>query len=274
MTVKCTYFCEIAPEYKDGNVYRIGGWSESFYHDSTLASGQAEKVFDTLIGARAKLLPKQASIVAKRFQDVAADGRPGRAKVRLVYIRGNTAYDTDVPNLAYVARVYAKNNKPNHRLLELRGFPDVMCVKGEASLDAPWQSFRDLYYQVLIDNFQFRGNILDGPTAHITSVSADGSVVTDEDFVNNLAGKKVTIVRALINGTRDDFFGGTFKVGAQPSLRLTTLLGYNGPACTKGTIRAYGHDFFGIESIDSESVYTRKVGRPFYQYRGKASAKR
>jgi len=272
MATKFTMFFTVAPVYKDGQSYRVAGFSESWFHPSDTIDS-VKRDASKLANARAKLLPKQGSIVAFRFQHVTADGRPGASQVRLNYVKGNAAYETDVPNMAYQFRCYAAG-KQNRAIRQIKGFPDQFVVDGEAKLDPQMTRDRDAYFKALSDVWTFRGIVMDTPTVDIESITVNGGITTVDDFAYPGDKKKVQIIRTKKDGTRDDFFGQIIRTTTQTNAKNFTveLAKYKGGACTGGRVRAYSHEFFAIEEgIFDQAVYTHKVGRPFFQYRGRAS---
>jgi len=272
MPTKCTLFFEVSTVYGDDLSYRVGGWSETYYHGGVIDTPSVNDAVVALGNVRAKILPKQASIVASRQQTVTADGKPGKSKTKLTFIKGNASFDTDVPQMAYAMRGHAAGQ--NMRMMELRCFPDEFVSKGEAKLTDAMTGFLRAYKRKIIDEgWMFRGIKMDVPTVEISTISGGGAITVNDDFVSPGVGKKVQVLRTKVSGTRDDFAGGNFKVLAAADARHITIAGWDGGECENGRLRAYSHDFFPITSIEDEAIFVRKVGRPFFQYRGRASSR-
>lgn len=270
MATKVTLFFTVAPTSTDGQSYRVAGFSESWYHPSeTLQSVLGDTRL--LCRARAKLLPTQGSIVAQRYQIASPDGRPGASQVRLLYYKGNPSYNTDVPNLGFQFRAYAVG-KQNRAVRMIHSIPDQFIENGEAKFSVQYLKDRDAYWKLLSDSWQFRGIKMDVDTKEIESISDIGAIVTTEDFAYPGDKKKVQVIRTKQDEGRDDYHGQIVRTIASADAKHFTVKDWNGGSCTGGRVRPYSHEFFGIDpEIQGESIYSHKLGRPFFQYRGRAS---
>jgi hypothetical protein len=273
MATKLTAFFELGTIYGNGVTYRVAGWSESWINmGGGFNNSSFDKQVSDLLDARAKILAKQGSIVAYRYQTVVPDGRPTRSQVYLANRVGNADYPTDIPNMAFAYRGYSSGQ--NMRIMELRGFPDSQVVTGEAARDPNMVRNMNAFTKKLVDDgWGFRGIQKDVQTVDINLIGSVGAVSTVDDFACPPVGKKVQILRTKESPEGDDQFGGIFKVLSITDARHFTLQGWDNGDTKDGRVRSYAHDFFPFNFFSEQAVYTRKVGRPFFQYRGRASNK-
>jgi hypothetical protein len=270
MTVKCTALFQLATNTSDPTAVarRLGGWSESYYRPDADIGSTLITNFNTLCQRRAALLPSGAVIVGQRFQVVNPAGTSQTAARRYPGTAGTQA---DVPQMALLCRAPAQS-AANIRPLILRGIPDARVVEGEYSPSSGFTTAIESFFSWLSANWQFHGRDLSANTVPIYSIDALG-VATLEANTTAVLGSMVRVLRTT--DVNKDQVGGRFRVSAAASSTQITLQGWTLGACKGGRLRVDADTYLTIGSpISISRVITRRVGRPFEQYRGRQSKKR
>lgn len=247
---------------------RLGGWSESWYLD--VQPEVARTRFANLCSLRAALLPPSAVIVGQRYQLIGGGSSTGAVR-----FPGTAGAENDVPQMALLMTA-AGAGVPNIRRFSLRGWPDAWVIEGElrpvfVALTAltTWQQ------RVVSDQFRFRARDLGTTIVKIASISTTGAFVLFEDLTFNV-GDFLQIRRAY------DQFGrlvsGRYQVATKADARQGTLRLWppDSSVTNNGTATKYVVSFplVATNGINISRIVTRKVGRPFEQYRGRSSRRR
>lgn len=279
MPVKCTAFFQLATNVDFPNLpaRRIGGWSESWYFSgSTIASaipfwvGQAFGLglqSAGWCGYRAAMLPGGCTIVGQRYQVV---NPTGPAQSTGLLFPGTAGEQADIPQQAVL--IYCPGAGTNNvRRSTLRGVPDPRIVEGEFQ-PAPYFTTAINTFFSFLANFQFRCRDLSQPTFTILSITAAGLVTTETPHTITQG----QMVRVLRTKTADgDLVGGRFQVASiGPNNNQLTLTAWTPAEATSGgKIRIDAIAFVTVNASQCVlgRAVTRRVGRPFGQYRGRRS---
>jgi len=265
-----TYKCTMLINYQSGNPAggtprRPGGASESYYIE---ASTIPDVTFGVLCTARARLLPNSSSIVGMRFQSVSP-------------VAGSVANDEtrppgsglvqDNPQQALKIRM-GGIGVTNSKSLILRMVPDVRAAFGEYDPSGPFNTNLQSFLALLRSTpWRMRVKDLTQARADIVSITDDGIVTTATAFDPTTTGQ-VTILRSLDANRKKR--GGDFKV--RDVTNSTTFRIWNWPYgdTTNGVVRKLliTYPAYGLQ-LSSPRLTTRKVGRPFGLYVGKAGTR-
>jgi hypothetical protein len=257
--------------------HRIGGWSESWYlNTNSFPAAIADMISPTVPGgpicqARAGILATSAAIVGVRFQAVAplvgpsqslAVAFPGSWSSTIIGLQPQIALLCKVPSLG----------TPNIRRMILRGLPPGVVNDGEFRDPGAFLPAFGVFAQSL-SGVQFRGRDLSQPATRIIAISAAG-VVTCEAAITVAPLQMVRILRTVnAAGTK---IGGRFQVtSVGPGSNVFTLLNWTAGLTALGNVRP---DAIIYPTVDTNNIaigrlITRRVGRPFTQYRGRRSAR-
>lgn len=251
-----------------------GGWSEQFYINGQLASGSES--IRTLAQSRAAILPSEAACIGARFAYYNINANKlfpsGTATVKFQF-RGNPNYTTDLPQVA-LEMSGSTLSGPNTSRFRLRCIPDSVMVGGEFQPDASFRRLLTVYSNNLsnFNNLGFIGRNLSLPSARVLSIAGntvtlDGSIgaVLGTDYMRfnrvlDITGVPVQGVYRIVNFAAP----GTYTVAG---LEQRTA----GP---NGTARVDQLSFFDYSTIVPVRAVVKKVGRPFENYRGRASKRR
>lgn len=273
MKLKCTaLFQHVTNTGAEGGVLttpapitRVGGWSESWYLDAETVS--PDDRFRRVNLARAALLPIGCSIIGQRYQMVEPVGSSQTGS--FVY-PGTAGTLADVPQMALFCRVHAVN-AINIRPAVLRGIPDARAVRGEYNPSDAYTKAISLYFGELATwGFKFRGRDLSAPQLPLIHILADGSVQTEVAHTY-VVGDMVQVLRAV--GADGRKRGGRFQVTAvlnsfHFSINWNQLFDSTGGRVRKDL----GYSYYDIVTpVDIRGVTVKRVGRPFFQYRGRRS---
>lgn len=248
---------------QDTVLSRQSGWSETWYMQAAEAVVIARA--DALAKRRTGFLTRAASIVAKRIQLIG-----GRAKLlRTTYV-GVLGADQDIPQMALSCTVAGQgvaNNKP----FQLRGIPDGNVSGGEF---APTQGFQNNFASygstLFNDSWRFKGIDLTAPAVDIIGISNVGVFQLSAPLVFDV-GSVITLLRC--KSTTGVSIKGTFYVSAKVDAQNGTFLNWaQGTVQQKGKarVRTITYPLVAKDSLQSLQITTRKVGRPFNLYHGRA----
>jgi len=248
---------------------RSGGWSEGWYFNGDISGAITKNTAGGgLAQTRARLLCATASIIGQRYQLV-SPLPVGPSVSRGKEFPGDPNFPTDIPQMALLSTMTGVGvaNVKHHIM---RGLPDIMVLFGEF---IPTQSYKSKlfdYFQALA-GFSFKGLDLsvakvaiisfNEVTGLVTTAAAHGFAVDEEagftglkELPNDPASQQTRQVIEVPSST-------TFKVLPRP-LGRTFVIGF---------VRRKVSVYPAVDPTNSdwERVITRKVGRPFDQFRGR-----
>lgn len=250
------------------SVPRTAGWSESWYTNNTNIDA-AKTAFLTLCQRRAALLPTRAAVVGQRYQIVDPAGSSSTGTNRFP---GSAGEVNDVPQMALFYRLPGVGVR-NFRPVYIRGIPDDLVKEGEYVPNASYRQRLTNFFGTLA-SWQFKGRQLTANKWPIVSISNTGAYRTSES--NTLAANQMVEVMR----TRDDqgvTLSGTFPVLSVTDAFTGQLGQWPGGAWTSGSMRVptnlYPFCNGPAVVVDDGRAVVKKVGRPFLQYRGRATTR-
>jgi hypothetical protein len=217
-------------------------------------------------------LPLAGQIIGYRLApfDVTT-GRSGRSQTSSSIWPGVAFRQPDVPQMSLLCSVNAASAS-NVRRFGIRSIPDSEVVNGEFQPDPGFASqLADFFTQ--LSNWQFVGRDLTTPVYNVLSISVGGVVITAP--ANTLAtGDKVRFknVKITLTGQLVSFTTTVIATG----VGTFTIQDWPAVDATGGTVTALKYALFTMDGSSASvvRVSTRKVGRPFGQYRGRRSKRR
>jgi len=267
---KCTMLFQLATGGAPGQTgARIGGWSESWYNDQSALSTVKERFF-ALCQARAAMLPTWAQIVGQRYQQVVP--KVTSSQVASLVFPGTAGLQVDVPQMSVLVKIGAGGGNPNIRQWAMRGLPDARVENGEF-LPSLQFTQRFQFFSQLLQYWLFRGVNLLADQAAVNFIDANGEVQLNESFTVN-ENDRVQVIKTM--NTAERLVGGIYQVGAGPTSHTLTLRNWDQGLTQGGTVRLYQIIYPTIDpnNIQLGRVTVRKVGRPFFSYRGRRSNRR
>lgn len=260
---KVTHLFELVTE--DG---RAAGWSESWYVDDAPLNALIK--MRSLGGARANLMPVFSKIVGARAAILG-----GRSISDNYQINGRTRLDRDIPQMALSVAVFSAEFAQK-KTFSLRGWNDAEVIGGAYSPGQTRPQLTAYAEQLSVGGFRFRARDVSQPTAAVLSIDATGIYVLGSD-VALAVGDFVTLLRVRdVNGRS---VTGNFYVRAVTSNRQGQLASWPTGVVVgeKGKLRRLAYTYPLVDrttGIRVNRIQTRKVGRPFALYRGRAAVRR
>ena len=259
-------------------IAHTGGWSESHFTNGDLST--TGRNISDLLDARRFMLPKQGAIIGFRLQKYTIEGAklvPGGAQTVKRRLSGNSMFETDVPGMALMFGAQGSSPKNGTKIVA-KALPDAYVVGGEYSPTPSFTARVDTYKQILQNGgWGFVGRNMDVTSYKIKSI-ANGLVelyqIPGFDFD---VGKWFSFQKCT--DTQDRAVVGTYQsngaVDAQPTkfavIGLDPLITVTKP---NGIVRPFTLAFNPYTAVETQRVVSRKVGRPFEAYRGRASKRR
>lgn len=254
-----------------------GGWSESFYIAGTTPLPLTPLL--VLANARAALLATECTIVGYRSQLVTIAGNrllPGGTGGGSLNVPGGTGNSIGAVQSALMVNLQL-NGQPTTVRHRLAGMPDNNVVFGEYGGNNPYPGGLTKWFTVL-QTYGAGGIVRDitgNPEARVVSLaggilttqSTTGAAVNDFIILRRVRDENGLPVIGSYMVTAIANVGGTFQYTLQ-----------NPPAQTvvkpNGTCRKDALTFAAYASYTVGRVVSRKIGRPFQQYRGRRSRTR
>ncbi len=281
MRFKFTMLFQLATNVSDPTAVarRLGGWSESWYWEGlslqdlfTFAFGGQIGVGEGITGLcpiRAGMLPFGAALVGQRIQQV---DPVGQSQSLSRNFPGTAATAADVPQMGLLCTIPGKNVK-NIRRTILRGIPDARVVEGEFSPSQFFLANLNLFFDALI-NWKFRGVDLSQPNLPVLTIDATGVIQMGALSAGFAVNDQVKVLRS--RDANDAPIGGVFMIESIPSATSIKVRNWTAGACTGGAVRKHA---FVYPQVDGDNcsigrIVTKRVGRPFTQYRGRRSVRR
>jgi len=259
-------------------VDRTAGFSDGWYQDGSDAYDYNE-VDAGRVTKRAALLPTRSTVVGVRISDVDAYGvTTGKSRTYKLSNKGGQTAQCDDPRMSLLYDVRAQD-KSNELNLYIQNVPDIRVAKGSYNPDPAWQTAVQQYLlYAFTNNYGFMGLEQQWPKIPVQTISALGVVVTKKPhgMVDN---QYVRFLRTSENGyTKRNPSGYQVKdVVDAYTFSVWNWDGRPGIVSTGGSVTTWGKTFckptLNNYSIINPMAATRKVGRPFFQYRGRASKK-
>jgi len=247
-----------------------GGWSEGFWYNGVLASG--DNKIKALAEARAMLLPGEGTCTGFRLgsyeilRNKLIPKGSATGKFNLPGVAGNV---TDIPQMALALSCVAPN-VPNASKIKLAGIPDNIAFAGEYQPTPEFLDYFNVFRErVVSDGWGFIGRDMTIGSARVLSLNAN--LLTTDGLLGAIVGDYVRFNRVF------DSFGrpvsGAFRITAIHPANEYTLAGAGQFTVSEasGTVRRDELAFYDISGIHTGRIGTRKIGRPSEAYRGRAS---
>jgi len=249
-----------------GRGSRIGGWSEGWYWDGTIEDLPASLSF--LCQKRAAMLTTAAQIVGQRIRVIGG----GSSTNNLVF-PGTQDIAGDLPQIALNCTAAAVN-KPNVRHFQLRGIADARTTEGEYEPSTLMTSAFNAYKAALaVNQWCFLGRDLTKTKYKVLSISEAGVVVVEGviTIANN------SFIRLLDAESIDgENISGRYYVATGVTSNTFTIPGWKGGESGIGTVRVDDSVVCRIDDTRTQlgRLTIHKVGRDFFQFVGRRSARR
>jgi len=244
---------------------RSAGWSESWYRDGAQPEFAA---FRALCRLRSALLSPGSAIVGQRFQDVTSTGgTTSRAEV----FPGNPNKPTgDVPSMSLLCNAFTGG--ANVRRFTMRGLADARVVEGEYVPSQDFTAAMEEFFAGLV-GWQMQAVDLAASKQTIVKIT-DAGVITLEAAITLGANSLAKVLRTTDD--RGDRHGGLFRVTLSGGGTTATIINplWAGGETKGGKLRAHSVIYPAITRAEHVRVITRKVGRVFFSYRGRAQRRR
>ncbi len=264
--IKCTMLFQSRSNFSGTRKNaRIGGWSESVYGEP---GSLLQTVFLRLCEKRAACLPIATSIIGQRYQQV---DPVGSSQTGRVVFPGTAGLQADIPQASLLVRM-PSSDYPNFRPYYMRGLPDSQIEEGEYD---PSLAFKGAIERFLtqLSFWKFKALDVTETTVPIISIDATGTVLLGDNL--SIAPKSVVKVLRTTNADGRQV-GGVFRFNTVASPTSGTLYEWNNGDCVDGKMRlnVVVYPTYKDTQFGEPIVVTRKVGRSFNGYRGRASRKR
>jgi len=265
--IKCTMLIDYNSNISGNSIgRRSGGWSESYYHTAENQTIIRDH-FEQLAYWRSSMLGSGAAIVGFRFQQV---DPVAPSASQSVYIPGSTSL-SDSPQQAVSFGVPGVGVR-NVKRCVLRGVPDGNIVEGQFAGQTNF-IYNLQNFLVKLAFFRFKGRDLDSATQPVLSISNVGAVVLQQPLTL-AAGDYMRVLKTKDEAGR--LRGGRFLVQTRTDDTHYTLAQWPHGECIGGKARKDVIIYPFIQQVSQVAIQAsnRKVGRPFNQYRGRASTRR
>ena len=246
---------------------RTGGWSESYY-----ASANTQQIYDAfkvLIQKRLGICPRGTSVIRIRTQQV---DPAGPATLNRVNYAAPSTWLSDVPQMALKIPFFLDADQTSI-IREFRGIPDVQVTVGEYTPTTPFTAALAVFLAELTNGtWKAKRRNKAAVQWAINSISVAGSVVMIQPTAGLVQGTQVQVIRTL-NQQTGRRFGYFARVQAHTDDSNFTIAGPKVKASGFGTLRVASSIYNGFQNpqFGSVEIVTRKVGRPFRAYSGRAS---
>ncbi len=239
------------------------GFTESYWSDY-IASTTRSNFLGSVGRLRAALLPSNCSLL----EAVLYDGGSGTGvSVPCQFPGGN--YTTDQVNIALLCT--SQNTTAAHQSrFWIHNLPDIMVQGGEYTPTAAYAQAVQAYFTEL-GFYKYRGQIPANQRT-IFKVAANGLVTTTTPHPFAV-GQMIHVNRVYLGNGRKK--GGIFTVSDVGPLNTNfTIAGWTFGDGKGGTVFTATYDTLRLQNCVAVRAGTRKVGRPFGEYRGRKSAKK
>jgi len=253
---------------------RTAGFSDGWY-DSGADDQRLLPKDQQLINLRAALLPSSSSVVGYRISQLDAYGRStGKSRVYKMAVAGGESGETGDPRQALQYTCFSQG-ATNELQLYIQNPPAARIKTGSYYGLAAWETKIKAYIDhVAAAGYRFYAFDQTQPVSPIVGISALGvitlsrhNVYAPGNFVRALRCK--TVLRGHFRANADGY-----EVATSDGLTVT-VHGWDQGECTGGSLTLW-EKYLATPILDAfakshPAVSTRKVGRPFFLFRGRAS---
>lgn len=247
-----------------------GGWSESHWVN-TPANVTVANITD--IGQpRANLLSSLATITGYRIQGFTLVGNkmiPESSRSGRVLIPGGSTAGLNMPQDG-VSIIMSAAGAVNTSRSVLRGMPDDYIVNGEFTPNLGYLSRMQTYINALISQgWKFVGRDRSVANARVLAINA--GVVQLAGPVGGVANQSFLRMNRVFDVNGKPVIGTFLITAIAGNLYTVTGLGSTSVTIPSGTARIDQLAIFSYAGGAIGRSVVRKIGRPFEQYRGRAS---
>jgi len=275
MPTKCSLLFDVTTSPKNRTVSSAhsGGWSESHWDSSSSVPLAA---ITALAQRRAQILSPLASVIGYRTEVFTISSNkllPGGTSSGRFQYPGTGGSGLNVPQDALQISLPAVA-ATNVSRSSLRGMADDVIDQGEYTPTVAFANAMQAFLNELFNsNWGFIGRVKSNPVARVQKIT-DLGVVT---LSANIGGAANTDYLRLNRVYDNQGFPvkGSFLI-TNIAGNVYTLAGYTGQVvdAPSGTARIDAVNWFGYGHGSVSRAVSRKVGRPFEQYRGRRSKSR
>lgn len=272
MLSKCTLLLQntTTPANRSDASPHTAGWSESFWRNGVVAGDDLALV--NLITKRARLLPNQASIVGFRISlwDISGNKLLARgsstAKTQRI---GHASLTCTQPGTS-LSFSGSSSGVANSSRFALKCLPDEEETNGEYQPDTAYKTAVTQFCNEMTTGWGFVGRDLTKVSQKVITIAGNivklAGLIGAAPGVDNLIFKKV-------KADNGDPVKGSYLVTNVTVANEYTLAAFPGAVVTKanGLARVDAIAFYPYTVVVPDRSVTRKVGRPFAAYRGRAS---
>lgn len=236
------------------------GYSETWYRDGTSEDNIAAA--RQLIGARTGMLTSQASVIGLRVQTVG-----GLAESLRVQFQGNVQRDGDLPQVALNIKLTGAD--PQYKkTMQIRGIPDGRVVFGRYKpAEAFDAAFAQWWQQLRNDGWRFQARDRTLPRVQIFNIAADGVFSIAPGSTWDAGQKCILRFCRNVNGVN---VSGVYDLESRTNDQVGKIRNWSGGVVlNSGKFAKYGLTYPTIGKGMIQNATTRKVGRPFSQFRGR-----
>lgn len=249
-----------------------GGWSESHWGN---VNPIVLPFLQQLAQRRANMLPAECSVIGWRNEIFTLTGNKlfpvGATSGRFQY-PGMQTPNMNLPQDSLMVSAVT-DAAPNATRFNLRGLPDYVIQKGEYQPSPNFKTQFTNYANELINSrWGFIGRVKTGASARVNSINV--GVVTLNGAVGGVVNESYLILNRVYDSNGNPVTG-KFLITLIAG-NAYTVEGLAGVSVTipSGTARIDSLAFYQYTEITPNRAVIRKIGRPFEQYRGRASARR
>lgn len=237
------------------------GFSETWYMDSTINAAITE--VSRYASRRCRLLTSNAACVGARIQTLG-----GASQSIKIQQAGTVQRDGDLPQVALNVRIIGQN-ADYKKTMQLRGIPDGRVEFGQYNPSRDFAAaFADFMQTLAVNGWRFQARSKSTPKVQIYSIDADGNFVLAPG--STFAANDKVILRNVRN-TSGKRASGIFTVETATNATTGKLRAWTGGVVTmKGKFAKLEYEYVQIQGGGILNATTRKVGRPFTQFRGRA----
>jgi len=242
---------------------KSAGWSEVWYADASNSTAAAT-AFIPVLEKRAGCLGRSTSIIGYRVQEFGK-----RAFVVNRAFPPGLDVGQDIPQMALECKVYGTGVE-NVKFFQLRGVPDSLVVNGAYTPSQQFQ-FNLIAYGIALQASQIAFQCIDQtkPQVKILSITQDGNFVLAPGLTYD-EGNTLSLLRTKNQIGQN--VSGNYRIEQKTSNTVGKLQAWSkGPVLNNGKarVREYVYPIVVGNSLTGIQISTRKVGRSFFQYRGR-----